>query len=84
MTHLVLPPPPDVPAERELLLRELVFAEEIVELVHGQVDDVGTGDREPQGGGLPLVPVTDHPLISRELSIGKGGAAVEQSSCREK
>ena len=46
--HLVLPPPPDVPTQSELLLRQLVLREQVVELVHGEVDDVGTGDRETQ------------------------------------
>ena len=46
--HLVLPPPADVPAQRQLLLRQLVLREQVVELVHGEVDDVGTGDRETQ------------------------------------
>ena len=46
--HLVLPPPPDVAAERQLLLSQLVFGQQVVELVHGEVDDVGTGDRETQ------------------------------------
>ena len=46
--HLVLPPPPDVPTERELLLRQLVLGQQVIELVHGEVDDVGTGDGEPQ------------------------------------
>ena len=46
--HLVLPPSSDVPAQRQLLLRQLVLREQVIELVHGEVDDVGTGDRETQ------------------------------------
>ena len=54
---LVLAAAPDVAAERELLLGELVLAQQVVELVHGQVDDVGAGDRQPHAGGLQLVPL---------------------------
>ena len=46
--HLVLPPPTDVAAERQLLLRQLVLGQQVIELVHGEVDDVGAGDREAQ------------------------------------
>ena len=54
---LVLAAAPDVAAERELLLGELVLAQQVVELVHGQVDDVGAGDGQPHAGGLQLVPL---------------------------
>ena len=38
--HLVLTPPPYVPAQVELLLGELALAQQVVELVHRQVHNV--------------------------------------------
>ena len=38
-SYLVLPSPPDVSAEGELLLGELVLGEQVVELVHWKVYD---------------------------------------------
>ena len=60
--HLVLPPPPDVAAERQLLLSQLVFGQQVVELVHGEVDDVGTGDRETQLLRLIISGIRNEPL----------------------
>ena len=36
-THLVLAPPPDVPADVELLLGEVLLAQHVVKLVHGRI-----------------------------------------------
>ena len=38
--HLVLAAPPDVPAKVELLLGQLPFAQQVVELVHRKVHNV--------------------------------------------
>ena len=46
--HLVLPPTANIPAECQLLLRQLVLRQQVVELVHWEVDDVRAGDGEPQ------------------------------------
>ena len=54
-TYLVLAPPSDVSAERELILAEVVLREHVVELVHGQVDDVPHREWQSQSEGLPLV-----------------------------
>ena len=35
--HLVLAPPPDVPADVELLLGEVLLAQHVVKLVHGRI-----------------------------------------------
>jgi len=53
--HLVLPSPPDVSTQSQLLLSQLVLAQQVVELVHGQVDDVSTGDWETHLCCLPLI-----------------------------
>ena len=55
LPHLVLAPPPDVSAERELLLVELVPGEHVVELVHREVDDLVQREGDPDLAGLPLV-----------------------------
>ena len=41
--HLVLAPPPYVPAQVKLLLGELALAQQVVELVHRQVHNVLLG-----------------------------------------
>jgi len=41
--HLILPSPPDIPAQSELFLRELVFTQQVIELIHWQVDDLTAG-----------------------------------------
>ena len=46
-TNLVLPPPPDVSAEGELILAEVVLGEHVVELVHRQVDYFVHRDGQP-------------------------------------
>ena len=46
--HLVLASPSDISTQGELLLGQLVLGEQVVELVHGEVDDVRAGDGEPQ------------------------------------
>ena len=72
---LVLAAAPDVSAEGQLLLGELVLAQQVVELVHGQVDDVGAGDRQPHAGGLQLVPLngnytyTEREYVSRIMEL---------------
>ena len=53
--HLVLPSPPDVSTQSQLLLSQLVLAQQVIELVHGQVDDVSAGDWETHLCCLPLI-----------------------------
>ena len=53
--YLVLAPAPDVAAEGELLLVELVAGEHVVELVHRKVDDLAQRERDPDLAGLALV-----------------------------
>ena len=55
LAHLVLAPAPDVAAEGELLLVELVAGEHVVELVHRKVDDLAQRERDPDLAGLALV-----------------------------
>ena len=40
VSYLVFASPPDVSAEGELVLAELVFRQQVVKLVHGQVNDL--------------------------------------------
>ena len=59
--YLVLAPAPDVAAEGELLLVELVSGEHVVELVHRQVDDLGQRERDANLTGLALVARLPYP-----------------------
>ena len=63
LTYLVLAPPPDVSAEGELLLVELVPGEHVVELVHREVDDLVQREGDPDLAGLPLVARLTDPEI---------------------
>ena len=36
--NLVLAPPPDVPADVELLLTQFILAQQVIELIHGQAN----------------------------------------------
>ena len=36
--HLVLPSPPDVPADVQLLLCQVILAQQVIELIHGQAN----------------------------------------------
>lgn len=45
-SNFVLPSSSDVSTQGQLLLRQLVLGQQVVELVHGQVDDVRAGDGE--------------------------------------
>ena len=56
ITRLVFAAAPDITTECELLLGELVLAEQVVELVHRQVDDVVAGNRQAHRLRLSLVP----------------------------
>ena len=38
--HLIFPPSPDVSADVELLLREVLLTQHVIELIHGRVDNV--------------------------------------------
>ena len=60
--HLVLAPPSDISTQGELFLGQLVLGEQVVELVHGEVDDVGTGDREAQLLRLIISGIRNEPL----------------------
>ena len=53
--YLVLAPPPDVPAEVELFLVELVPGEHVVEFIHWQIDDVVDGEVDSQFPCLALI-----------------------------
>ena len=53
--HLVLAAPADVPDEGELGLAQVVLGEELVELFHGQVDDLFVGEGDFHGAGAALV-----------------------------
>lgn len=53
---LVLAAPPDVPDERELRFAQVVLGQPLVELVHGQVDDVVHRNRDVERPGSFLVP----------------------------
>ena len=75
--YLILAPAPNVPAEGELLLGELVLAQQIVELVHGQVDDVGAGDGQTHGLSLPLVPAH-----SRLITIPSNNTIKPSDQCQ--
>ena len=46
---------PDVPAHVELLLRELVPAQQVVELVHGQAHNLVDGEADARVTGQLLV-----------------------------
>ena len=74
--HLVLAPPPDVPAEGELILAEVVLGEHVVELVHRQVDDVVHRDGQTQRQRLPLVPRESVPAAPAAAAEAAGVSAV--------
>ena len=65
LAHLVLAPAPDVAAEGELLLVELVAGEHVVELVHRKVDDLAQRERDPDLAGLALVTRLTNPAEYR-------------------
>ena len=74
--YLVLAPPPDVPAEGELILAEVVLGEHVVELVHRQVDDVVHRDGQTQRQRLPLVPRESVPAAAAAAPEAAGVHAV--------
>ena len=39
-TNLVLPPPPDIPADVKLLLCQVLLAQHVIELIHGWYHNV--------------------------------------------
>ena len=74
--YLVLAPPPDVPAEGELILAEVVLGEHVVELVHRQVDDVVHRDGQTQRQRLPLVPRESVPAAPAAAAAAAEAAGV--------
>ena len=74
--YLVFAPPPDVPAEGELILAEVVLGEHVVELVHRQVDDVVHRDGQTQRQRLPLVPRESVPAATAAAAEAAGVHAV--------
>ena len=61
MSHLILPPPPDVPAEVDLLLSELVAGQKVIELLHRSVDDLRDTEVD--------VHLSDHPLVPGQAPL---------------
>lgn len=55
-SHLVLTPPPYVSDQTQLSLAQVVLGQPLVELVHGQIDDVIDGDRDAESPSTLLVP----------------------------
>lgn len=65
--QLVLAPPADVADEGQLRLAQVVLGQQLVELLHRQVDDLLVGEGDLHGAGAALVPAG---VLVQELGVG--------------
>lgn len=66
--NLVFTPTSNIAAQSQLLFGKVVLGQEIVELVHGQVDYVGHRDWQVEGQCLSLI--TSHALeVKRDVEV---------------